>query len=156
MMDLTGVAMEESAIRWRFVDPRYRVVSAGDLGRIEALDGGSARWLLEVTRPWYREQPFTHGWFADVVSTSIDTNDAEDVRRVRKWLYRCGVPFGRRVLLSWDEREAARTTWKMVVKHWDVMWWPSDDLVVFDESLSWGVFFWHEGEVFLARRVVEG
>lgn len=63
-------------------------------------------------------------------------------------------PFKHQVFLSWSQTEAAVTTWKMLVKYWDELWCPgSDDLAVFDESLSWALFLWHEGEAFFASRL---
>jgi len=154
VLDVTPIPMEQSSLRWRLTDPKYRVAPPAHLAQIEPLDAASAGRLLEVTVPWYREQPFTRGFFAEVTSTPLAGDDgAADGRRVRKWLYQRGVPFKRRVFLSWDSTEAAVTTWKMFVKYWDELWYPgSDDLAVFDESLSWALFLWHEGEAFFARR----
>ena len=84
-------------------------------------------------------------------------DDSEQACRTRKWLYHRGVPFGHPVFLSWSGNEAAVTTWKMVVKYWDDLWLPvADDLTVFDGSLSWALFLWHEGEAFFATRPVAG
>jgi hypothetical protein len=142
MLDVTTIPMEQFPLRWRLTDPHYNALPSRDVERIQPLDAASAGRLLDLTQPWYREQPFTQGWFADVTSISTADTDPKAVRRVRKWLFQRGVPFGHRVFLSWSGSEAAVTTWKMVVRYWDDLWYPSsDDLVVFDSSLSWALFF---------------
>ena len=153
VLDVTTIPMEQFPLRWRLTDPKYRVLPSADLEQIHPLDAASAKRLLEITQPWYREQPFTQGLFADVAATSISGHDDQEVRRVRKWLFHRGVPFKQKVFLSWSQTEAAVTTWKMLVKYWDDLWYPgSDDLAVFDESLSWALFLWHEEEAFFASR----
>jgi hypothetical protein len=156
VLEVTTIPMEQFPLRWRLTDPKYRVLPPAHVEQIKPLDRASAKRLLEMTQPWYREQPFTQGFFADVVSTPISRRDGdEEIRRVRKWLYQRGVPFQHPVFLSWSDTEAAMTTWKMVVKYWDDLWYPgSDDLAVFDESLSWALFLWHEEEAFFASRPV--
>jgi hypothetical protein len=155
MFDVATIPMAQFSLRWRFTNPQYNALPARDLQRIQPLDASSAGRLLELTRPWYREQPFTQGWFADVISIPTNDIDPEAVRRVRKWLFQRGIPFSHRVFLSWSSTEAAVTTWKMVVRYWDDLWYPaSDDLVVFDSSLSWALFFWHEEEAFFASRPI--
>ena len=156
MLDVTTIAMEQFPLRWRLTDPNYRVLPAAHLTQIQPLDRASAGRLLEMTQPWYREHPFTHGFFTDVASTPLRPGGGDaEIRRIRKWLYQRGVPFRHRVFLSWSDTEAAVTTWKVVVKYWDDLWYPaSDDLVVFDESMSWALFLWHAEEAFFASRPI--
>lgn len=88
-------------------DPKYRVLPPAHVGQFKPLDRASAKRLLEMTQPWYSEQPFTRGFFADVVSTPISRHDGDqEIRRVRKWLYQRGVPFQHPVFLSWSDTEA--------------------------------------------------
>ena len=157
MLDLNVIPIRQSSLRWRLADHPHRDrLRPQHLRKIEPLDHESAGRLLDLTRPWLREQPFTPGWFTEVASLQIGIrDDPEQTRRVRKWLYQRGIPFGHRVYLSWSSTEGAITTWKMVVKYWDELWHPiADDLAVFDGSLSWALFLWHEGEAFFARRPV--
>ena len=154
MLDITTIPMEEFPLGWRLTDSKYRVLPSAHLEQIKPLDSASAKRLFEMTKPWYREQPFTQGFLADIASTPISGRDGErEIKRVRKWLYQRGIPFKHRVLLSWSNTEAAVTTWKMFVRYWDDLWYPgSDDLAVFDESLGWALFLWHEEEAFFASR----
>src|SRR5436190_2097484 len=80
-------------LSWRLTDPKYRVFPPAHLAQIQPLDAASAKRLLEMTHPWHYHHPFTQGYFADIASTSTATPSSEDLRRVRKWLYRRGVPF---------------------------------------------------------------
>jgi hypothetical protein len=156
VLEVTTIPMEQFPLRWRLTDPQYRVLRPAHLEQIKPLDRASAARLMEMTQPWYREQPFTPGFFADVVSTPIGgQDDGGEIRRVRKWLYQRGVPFKHQVFLSWSDTEAVVTTWKMVVKYWNDLWYAgSDDLAVFDASLSWALFLWHEEEAFFATRPI--
>jgi hypothetical protein len=157
--DLTTIPMQQFSLRWLLTDPKYRVLPPAHLEQIKPVDAASARLLFDMTGPWRREQPFTRDYFADVASTPLggqDMHEGKDqIRRVRKWLYRRGVPFRHRVFMSWSETEAAVTTWRILVKYWDDLWYPgSDDLAVFDESLSWALFLWHQSQAFFASRPV--
>ncbi|SKB48954.1 hypothetical protein SAMN05660293_00499 [Dyadobacter psychrophilus] len=71
--------------------------------------------------------------------------------QLKKWLFNCGIPFKNSVfLLSDGDRNAIVTTWKIVVKHSDTIFW-ADDSVVFDESHSWCLFYHHEGDIYFGR-----
>jgi hypothetical protein len=159
MFALTTISMQQFSLRWRLTDPKYRILPQAHLGQIQPVDAASARHLFDLTSPWRREQPFTRGSFADVASTPLGGQrviEGEDqTRQVLKWLYRRGMPFRHRIFLSWSETEAAVTTWKIFVRYWDDLWYPgSDDLAVFDESLSWALFLWHEAEAFFASHPI--
>jgi hypothetical protein len=151
VIDLTTIPMEQFSLRWRFTDPNYRVLPSADLAQIKPLDIASAKRLHDLTKHWYCDRPSLGGYFVDIVSTEICSSSADDSRRVRKWLYQRGLPFKHRVFTSWSASNAAMTTWKMVVKYWDDLWYPvSDDLAVFDESLLWLLILKHDEKAFFA------
>jgi hypothetical protein len=132
MLEVTTIPIAQSPLCFRLVDA---LSSPLHHQLFEAVDHASASRLFNLASPWYREQPFSNDWFAKVESTSTAGAAPEEIRQVRKWLYQRGIPFSRRVFLSWDSQLAAKTSWKMVVKYWDDLWYPmSDDLAVFDES----------------------
>ena len=67
---------------------------------------------------------------------------------IKKWLHRRGLPFERKVYVSWHGDQGTITTWKMFVKYWSDFWYPSsDDLVVIDQTLTWVLVFCHWGYV---------
>jgi hypothetical protein len=146
-VDYATVPMERSRLRGRF---DLQVLSPAHLAHIEFLDAKSSSNLLQMTSPWVTQAPpFRHAYFSNVATTPIAGYRADEIQQMKRWFYQRGVPFQRRVFLSWDHSTAAITTWKMVVRYWNVFWHPSsDDLFIFDESQSWLLFLWHEEQAF--------
>lgn len=139
-------------MKWRFTDPKYDVLPPNHLAQIHALDSRSARliWTLIVDSDLHAVDPFKPGCFQHHESTEIGDSygNADEDARIRKWLYRCAIPFDHVVYLSWQPDWAITTTWKMLVKYWTSFYYPiSDDLLVVDESLEWCVLFHHEYEI---------
>ena len=151
--ELTHRSMNEFPLKWRFTDPKYRVLPEAHLAQIRPLDVDSSKrlWRYILDSDLHAEDPFREGFFQSVESISIGDshgNDDED-SRVRKWLYRCALPFDKRVLLCWQPDCAIETTWKMLVKYWTDFYYPvSDDLTVCDESLQSVLLFHHAETVF--------
>ena len=149
MLDVTPIPMEQFALKWRFTDPRYRVLPPVHLEQVKPLSSESSRRLWDLTLLLHKDLPFTVGFFSDVESIPLNNTDPLAIRAVRKWLFNRGVPFKSPVYLSYQQDEAIATTWKMVIKYWDEFWYPgSDDLTVVDDSFAWTLLFWHEGEAF--------
>ena len=142
MLDLTPIPMEHFALKWRFTDPRYRVLPPVHLEQVKPLSSESSRRLWDMTMPLHKNLPFTSGFFRAVESITLDNAESTASRAVRKWLFARGVPFKAPVYLSYQPAQAIVTTWKMVVKYWDDFWYPgSDDLTVVDDSFAWAHFF---------------
>jgi hypothetical protein len=146
-VDYATIPMEGSRLRGRF---DLQALSPAHLAHIKFLDAKSSAHLLQTTSPWVSQTPpFRHAYFSNVATTPIAGYRPDEIQQMRKWLYQRGVPFQRRVFLSWDNYTAAITTWKMMVRYWNVFWHPSsDDLFVFDEAQSWLLFLWHEEQMF--------
>jgi hypothetical protein len=144
--------MQDFPLKWRFTDPKFRVLPAKHLLQVRVLDVPSARRLSRFISDsgLHSEDPFQPNFFRLVESTEIGDshgNDAED-SRIRKWLYRCALPFDQTVLLQWQPEWAVETTWKLLVKYWSDFYYPiSDDLTVCDFSLQWALLFHHEHEI---------
>jgi hypothetical protein len=152
------IPMDQFPLEWRFTDPRYDVLPSSHLAQVKPLAPADAGrlWHLIVQAGMHRDIPFTKGYFRSVASTAIGLshgNPVED-RRVRKWLYRRGIPFRQRVWLSYQPYCAIETTWKMLLKYWTTFYYPiSDDLTVIDGSFNWALLFFHEHEVFFGSNV---
>jgi hypothetical protein len=141
--------MEQFALKWRFTDPRYRVLPPVHLEQVKPLSPDSSRRLWDLTLPLHGDIPFTLSLYRTIESVPLDNNDPAAIRSVRKWLFDRGVPFKSPVYLSYEPECAIATTWKIVVKYWDDFWYPgSDDLTVVDESFAWASLFWHESQAF--------
>lgn len=66
-------------------------------------------------------------------------------KRVRKWLYECGVPFAREVIVADYHEGALAMPWKVFVRYWprflgDVL----SDFYAVDRSVSWMLGCCHE------------
>ena len=151
MLDPTTIPMHEFPLRWRFTDPKYRLLPVAHLAQVKPLDAGSARRLHDVASRWHYDTHPADGTFVKAARTSIEAHTPDETSRVRAWLYDRRIQFSQPVFLSWSGDLAALTTWKMVVRYWDAFWYPSsDDLLVFDASQSWALLLWHEEEAFFA------
>lgn len=73
---------------------------------------------------------------------------------IKKWLHNKGIPFSKHVFINSDRSgQSVMLTWKMVIKYWEGIFF-ADDLVIFDSSLEWGLFYYHEGELYYGTEVV--
>jgi hypothetical protein len=152
------VPMDQFPLKWRFTDPKYRVLPPIHLVQVKPLTPIDARrlWDTILQADLHNDVPFTNGYFRTVDSTVVGDsheNQAED-RRVRKWLFQRGIHFRQRVLLSYQPEWAIETTWKMLIKYWTDFYYPiSDDLTVFDGSFKWALLFYHEHEIFFGSNL---
>jgi hypothetical protein len=148
------VPLEEWRYAWRieqFDSPLSRL----DRERIRPLSAASSKRIADYldTTGLHRDFPFKKGLFRRTESfalTSVDHQDKllKEDRKVKKWLYQRGIPFAAPVFLSYDSSSAVLTTWKMLVRHWRLFYYPiSDDLTVCDGSLNWCLLFFHEHEL---------
>lgn len=150
---LNVVPMSEFALKWRFTDSKYDLLSPEHVSQIQPLDDKSAHllWKLILDSDVHAADPFEPGFFRHVESISVGDNshgDHDEDARIRKWLYRCAIPFDQIVYLSWQPQWAVMTTWKMLTKYWMAFYYPiSDDLSIIDESLQWCVLFHHEHRI---------
>lgn len=93
---------------------------------------------------WRAWEPFNPRYFDTVQAISLD----DDRIDVPKWLYEKPIPFSKQVYLCASLQEAAvALTWKMVIKYWTGICRGSD-VVIFDESLNWCLFYFHEDHLF--------
>lgn len=92
--------------------------------------------------PW---KPFSEKYFKTVEEFEIKENGKEEIK---KWLYNRSIPFDKFVYIDADRSGQAITlTWKMVIKYWEGIFF-SNDLIIFDETLNWGLFYFHENRLY--------
>lgn len=73
---------------------------------------------------------------------------------IKKWLYDKGIPFSKYVFIDCDRSgQSVMLTWKMVIKYWQGIFF-ADDIVIFDSSLEWGIFYYHESELYFGTDVI--
>jgi len=142
--------MERFLLKWRLTEANYNVLPPVHLAQVRPLEPEAARllWDMTITLGIHEGTPYGAEFFERVESLVIPESIEND-KLVKKWLYHRGLPFDRPVFLSWQPNIAAMTTWKMLIKYWSDFYYPiSDDLSVFDKSLTWALLFFHEDELY--------
>ncbi len=90
------------------------------------------------------DDPFSKNNFKSVEHY---TNMADD-GGLKKWLYNREIPFKSEVFLLEDD--GILTTWKMIVKYAPDLFF-GNDVVVFDKTLNWCLFYFHQDHLFFGR-----
>ncbi len=75
-------------------------------------------------------------------------------RQIKKWLHDRAIPVSQYVFVSNDRSgQAIMLTWKMVLEYWEGLFF-AEDITIFDSSLDWGLFYYHEGDLFFGTKLV--
>jgi hypothetical protein len=92
--------------------------------------------------------PFRKNYFRSTDEFLVSDNcDSQ----IRKWLFDKGVPFDKYVFIDLDKSgQSVMLTWKMVIKYWEGLFF-ADDLTIFDETLNWGLFYFHEDHLYYGQ-----
>lgn len=142
------IPMDDFRLKWRFVDEKYSKLPAQCLGELKPLDQDAAKFLWDyiAKTSLHDDVPFKKGFFRVIDKARIlEKND----KRIKKWLFQRGIPFGKPVFLSWQPTEAMIVPWKLLIKYFDSFYYSSsDDLTVIDQSLNWALLFYHEDEIY--------
>ena len=92
--------------------------------------------------------PFTQGYFKTESKFQVYENCESEIK---KWLYNLGIPFDKYVFVDSDNSgQAIMLSWKMVIKYWEGMFWDTD-LTIFDGSLNWALFYYHESRLYFGK-----
>lgn len=92
-----------------------------------------------VTGPLFK--PFNKRYFKTVEEFEVTENCESEIK---KWLYSKSIPFRKYVFIDCERSgHTVMLTWKMVIKYWEGLFF-ANDLIIFDESLNWGLFYFHE------------
>ena len=76
-------------------------------------------------------------------------------KEIKKWLYSKGIPFSKFVYVDSERSgQSVMLTWKMVVKYWEGMFF-AHDLVIFDSSLTWGLFYYHDDRLYFGSGLIK-
>lgn len=98
-------------------------------------------------------EPFARGNFKHVEEFHDFFHGDKSRQTLKKWLYRRGLPFATEVFLLQNSEHAILTTWKMVVRYSPFIFY-GDDVLVFDHTLNWCLFYYHENNMFFGRHNV--
>lgn len=95
--------------------------------------------------------PFEKGNFKTVEEFTDFRRTDESKRLLKKWLYNRGIAFDTWVFLLEDGNDQAiLTTWKMVIKYSADLFIMSD-MMIFDNTLNWCLYFFHEDKLFFGK-----
>jgi len=119
------------------------------------LDKAASEYLFSFTDDWSNLltgggwDPFAKGNFR-TVETYPGNFGTESKDELKKWLYQRGIPFKNWVFLLTNTEPALMLTWKMVVKYAAILF-GFDDTMVFDHTLNWCLFYYHEDRMFFGK-----
>lgn len=90
-------------------------------------------------------KPFNERYFKTI--EEFDVSEVCD-QEIKKWLHSKPIPFQKYVYVDYDRSgQAVTLTWKMVIKYWKGLFF-GEDIIIFDETLNWGLFSFHEDKLF--------
>ena len=95
-------------------------------------------------------KPFSGGCYKNV--ERIERWASEEA--LKKWMYKCGVPFKSEVLLlpvfAPKDQPMLQTTWKMAVKYAEIFF-SYDNLIILDPKLKWCLYYHHDDVLYFAE-----
>lgn len=99
-----------------------------------------------ITGPVWK--PFNERYFKIIEEFDVTENCEKEIK---KWLHNKAIPFDKIVYIEGDRSgQSIALTWKMVIKYWEGLFF-SDDIIIFDETLNWGLFYFHEDKLFFGN-----
>jgi len=95
--------------------------------------------------------PFSYANYKTIDQFEHATDVQENIPLLKKWMYNRGIPFSNEVFVLSDSNEQPLLmTWKMVIKYAFDLFLIGDTLI-FDASINWAVYNYHEGKLFFAK-----
>jgi len=146
----------ENIRRYQIERPGHWSLFAEDLDRLQPehkdqitfLDNTATEFLYDLLKAAKliasNDNPFSKNNFKSVEQYSNMVEEAG----LKKWLYNRGIPFKSEVFLLGDD--GILTTWKMIVKYAPDLFF-GNDVVVFDKTLNWCLFYFHHDHLFFGR-----
>ncbi len=150
-----SVPLHEHPMKWLFDDKNNLAPSAEHRDQVIALDPAAAKFLWNFERDMKISTfyPDVQKYFRDVEEFSFGENMESEVK---KWLYHRGIPFSNKVFLSIQPDSAFILTWKMVI-HYSADLFFGNDLVVWDRTINWGLYYDHNDLFTFGRnRIYDG
>lgn len=96
-----------------------------------------------ITGPVWK--PFNERYFKKIEEFKVSEDGDKEIKKL---LHSKPIPFDKYVFVDYDSSgQAVTLTWKMVIKYWKGLFF-ADDIALFDETLNWGLFYFHEDKLF--------
>lgn len=95
--------------------------------------------------------PFSYTNYKTIEQYEHAVDLHEHIPLLKKWMYNRGIPFSNYVFVLTDSNDQPLLmTWKMVIKYAFDLFLIGDALI-FDPTINWAVFNYHEGKLFFAK-----
>jgi len=120
------------------------------------LDEGAGKYIFEFSSASHLTtggmwDPFAKGNFKTVEKFTDFSRTPESDQKLKKWLYSRGISFPSWVYVLFNSNEGPiLMTWKMLIKY-SADIFRMDDVMVFDNTLNWCLFFFHEDQLFFGK-----
>lgn len=96
--------------------------------------------------------PFSGSNFKTVETFNDFSSTDESRQHLKKWLYQRGIAFSNWVFLLQNTEPGIMITWKLVLRYSPFIF-PGDDVMIFDRTLNWCLFYYHEDTMFFGRDI---
>ncbi len=123
--------------------------------QIIPLDAQAAKflWDFEADIRLTSFSPESGKYFRDV---EVFASSSSPEKLVKKWLFDRGLPFSTRCFISFQPSVAFILPWKMVI-HYSADLFFGHDVVVWDRSLNWALYYHHDDIFHFAKnRIYDG
>lgn len=135
-------------------EEQFRALPDATKDQIVFLDKQATDYLLDLA---HTSRLITSGgWdpfkdnFRSVETFNRFSCTDESRQLLKKWLYHRGIRFSNQVFVLQNNDNAILTTWKMILRYSPVIF-PGDDVMIFDQTLNWCLFYYHEDMMFFGR-----
>ena len=130
-------------------------ISAEHKDQIHFLNKEGTRFLNDLldTTKMTKHLPYHpfKDYFGKIDTFEITNNCEKDIK---KWLYGKEIPFSKYVYIDSERSgQSVMLTWKMVIKYWKGLFF-SEDIFIFDSSLEWAMFYYHENELYFGTDII--
>ena len=137
---------------YRFTEEEYNTLPKEDLDEILPLNDSGTALLDKVIEDLGFRKPYglEETQFESIIELNLRT---QNETQVREWLFELDISPKEQVFLLWDAWGSAITTYGNLIKYYDDFYYPvSDDLMIIDKSLKWGIYFFHEEYIYFGKR----